>query len=126
MINVKKFVFDELKNNTTLSWYVSQRIYPQVAPLKSEWPLIVYNRVTPWKIDLKGIRNEYIQISIWWKSVNDNETMMGVISSMFNGLKKAPVKFCDVKWFDETFDKQTWTFWNHVTVHIKMFETGES
>jgi len=126
MINVKKFVFDKLKNNTTLSWYVSQRIYPNTAPLNSAWPLIVYNRVTQWKLDLKGIRNEYIQISIWWKSINDNEIMLGVISSIFNGLKKAPVKFCDVMWFDETFDKETWTFWNHVTVHIKMIEDGES
>lgn len=123
MINVKEFVYNKLVNNTTLSWYVWQRIYPQVAPQNSEWPLIVYNRVTWSKIDIKGIRNETMQISIWGKSISDNETMMGVITSMFNGLKEPPVKFVDIRWLDETFDKETWTFWNHVTIHVKLFET---
>lgn len=122
MINVKEFVYNELVNNTTLSWYVGARIYPNIAPLNSEWPLVVFNRLTGSKIDTKGIRNEVFQISVWGKGVNDNETIMGVITSQFNGLKKSPVKYCDIRWLDETFDKETWTFWNHVTVHIKLFE----
>lgn len=73
-------------------------------------------------MDLKGIRNEYIQVSVWWKKVNENESIMGVIASLFNGLKTPPVKHCDVQWVDESFDPETQTFWNHVTVHIKMIE----
>lgn len=123
MINVKEFVYNKLVNDTTLSWYVWNRIYPSVAPLNNEWPCIVYNRLAWSKIDTKGIRNEVIQISVWWKKVNDNETIMGVITSLFNGLKESPVKYCDIRWLDETFDKEAGAFWNHVTVHIKLFET---
>lgn len=47
---------------------------------------------------------------------------MGVIASLFNGLKTPPVKHCDVQNVDESFDPETQTFGNHVTVHIKMFD----
>ena len=124
MINVKEFIFNKLKNNSTLSSFVWDRIFPQVAPQNTEGPLGVFNRISSWKIDQKGIRNEYIQISTWGKQINTNETIMGVITSLFNGLKEPPVKYCDVQRLDETFDKETWTFWNHVTVHVKMFETN--
>lgn len=124
MINVKEFIYNKLVNNATLSWYVWDRIFPQVAPQNTEWPLVVFNRISSWKIDQKGIRNEYIQISTWGKQINTNETIMGVITSMFNGLKEPPIKYCDVQRLDETFDSQTQTFWNHVTVHVKMFETN--
>lgn len=75
-------------------------------------------------MDTKGIRNEYMQISVWWKKVNENETIMGVISSIFNWLKEPPVKSCDVQRFAESFDPDTQSFWNHVTVHVKMFDTS--
>jgi hypothetical protein len=47
---------------------------------------------------------------------------MGVIASLFNGLKEPPVKLCDVQRVDESFDPETQTFGNHVTVHIKIFD----
>lgn len=73
-------------------------------------------------MDQKGIRNEYFQVSVWGKSVAENENIMGVIASLFHNLKVAPVKHCDVQSLDESFDPETQTFWNHVTVHIKMFD----
>lgn len=123
MINVKEFVYNKLHGNATLTWLVGDRIYPQVMPQDNKvWPVVIYSRISPWKVDTKGIRNEYIQVSVWGKKINENEQIMGVISSTFNWLKEPPVKFCDVQRFDETFDQDTQTFWNHVTVHIKMFD----
>lgn len=122
MINVKKFIFDEMKNNTTLSWYVWDRIFPQVVPLNASFPSIVYNRIGSWKIDTKWIRNEYFQITTWGKSVSQNEAIMSAIISIFNWLKKTPVKYVDITRIDESFDSETQTFWNHVSIHIKLFE----
>lgn len=75
-------------------------------------------------MDAKGIRNEYFQVSVWWKSVAGNENIMGVIASLFHNLKIAPVKHCDVQSLDETYDPETQTFWNHVTVHVKMLDAS--
>jgi len=123
MINVKEFVYSKLHGNATLSWLVGDRIFPQTMPQSNKvWPVVIYSRISPWKLDTKGIRNEYFQISVWWKKVNDNETIMGVIASTFHLLKESPVKHCDVQRMDETFDQESQTFWNHVTVHIKMFD----
>jgi hypothetical protein len=122
MINVKKFIFDKLRNEQALSSYVWTRIYPQVAPLGSQWPLIVYNRITPGKLDLKGIRNEYFQISIWSKSSLENEQIVGVITWLFNWLKEKPVKHVDIQWVDESYDADTETYWNHVSIHIKLLD----
>lgn len=122
MINVKKFIFDKLKNEPTLSSYVWTRIYPWVAKLGSEFPLVVYNRITPGKIDLKWIRNEYFQISIWGKTVLENEQIMGVVISLFNGLKESPVKHVDIQWVDESFDWDTDAYWTHVSIHIKLLD----
>lgn len=123
MINVKEFVYSKLQSNATLTWLVGDRIYPQTMPQQNKvWPVVIYSRISPWKLDSKGIRNEYFQVSVWGKKVNDNETIMGVIASTFHLLKEAPVKHCDVQRVDETFDPETQTFGNHVTVHIKLFD----
>lgn len=123
MINVKKFVYDKLLANATLTWLVGSRIYPNIMPQDNkQWPIVIYARISPGKVDAKGIRNEYMQVSVWGKSVNENEQIMGVIASTFHWLKETPVKHCNVQQMDETFDKETQTFWNHVTVHVKMFD----
>lgn len=123
MINVKEFVYNKLKDSTTLTWYVWTNIFPNVMPQGNKtFPIVIFSRISSWKIDLKGIRNEYIQVSVWGKSIKDNEAIMGVISSIFNGLQESPVKHCDVQRFDETFDTETQTFGNHVTIHVKMFD----
>lgn len=125
MINVKEFVYSKLQWNATLTWLVGDRIFPWVMPQENKtWPIVIYSRISPWKVDLKGIRNEYIQVSVWWKKINENEQIMGVIASTFHWLKETPVKHCDVQRLDETFDQETQTFWNHVTVYIKMFDQG--
>ena len=123
MINVKQFVYDKLNTNVTLSWLVGDRIYPQIMPQDNKVrPIVIYSRISPWKMDLKGIRNEYFQVSVRWKKIVENEAIMGVVASSFNGLKEPPVKHCDIQRVDESFDPDTQTFGNHVTVHIKMFD----
>ncbi len=123
MINVKQFVYSKLHENATLSWFVGDRIFPSVMPKDVlVWPIVIYSRISQWKLDAKGIRNEYFQVSVWGKDINVNETIMGVIASTFHWLKVPPVKGCDVQALDESFDTDTQTFWNHVTVHIKMFD----
>lgn len=122
MINVKKFIYDELINEATLSWYVGNRIYPRVATLWTDYPLVVFNRVDASKIDVKWIRNEYYQISVWWKKELENEDIMHVITSHFNWLKKQPVKYVNIERIDETFDDSTKAYWIHITIHIKMIE----
>lgn len=49
-----------------------------------EWPVVIYSRISPGKMDLKGIRNEYFQVSVWGKKINENENIMGVIASLFH------------------------------------------
>jgi len=122
MVNVKKFIFDKLNADTILDWLVGDRIYTKIVPIEAESPLIVFNRIAPWKIDLKGIRNEYFQITCWWQNTNENESIMFQIVTIFNGLKEPPIKFSDVQRLDETFDKDSLNFGNHVTIHIKIFD----
>ena len=66
MIDVKKFVYDKLRENATLVSKVSDRIYPnRMSQGNKDWPIIIHSRIAPGKIDIKGIRNEYIQVSVW-------------------------------------------------------------
>jgi len=122
MINVKEFIYNELINNEELSELVWTRIYPSISPLNTAWPLILYNRVANSTIDTKGIRNDLFQISVWGKDININEMIMGATTTLFNGLKKPPVKYCYIKGINETFDKETWMFGLHITIHIKLFD----
>jgi len=122
MINLKEFLYSELTNDPTISSFISDRVFPQVAPNDVQEPFIVYNRIAPGKIDNKGIRNEYFQLSIWGKSQSENDSILWGVVDLFHGLKKSPVKHCDISQIDETFDWDTKMTWTHVTVHIKTLE----
>jgi hypothetical protein len=66
MINVKQFVYSKLHADATLSSLVGNRIFPQIMPQDNKvWPIVIYSRISPGKMDLKGIRNEYFQVSVW-------------------------------------------------------------
>ena len=121
MHNIKGFVYKQLKNNTDLYNYIWDRIYPSQAPLWTVKPLIVYNRVW-WNIDIKWIRIEVIQVSIWGDKITELEDIMHIIIPIFNNLKTPPIKSADIKQITETFDKDTKSYGIHIDIRIKLIE----
>lgn len=122
MINIKEFIYNKIKNNTEINWLVGGRIFAWMAPVGTVFPLIIYNRIWWSKIDLKWIRNEYFQISIWWSWLSENEIITFKVVKLFNGIKEWNVKITDIQRIDESFDNETKSYWIHLTIHFKIFD----
>lgn len=122
MINIKEFIYNKIKNNTEINWLVWWRIFAWMAPVGTGFPLIIYNRIWWSKIDLKWIRNEYFQISIWWSWLSENEIITFKVVKLFNGIKEWSVKITDIQRIDESFDNETKSYWIHLTIHLKIFD----
>lgn len=122
MINIKEFIYNKIKNNTEINWLVWGRIFAWMAPVGTGFPLIIYNRIWWSKIDLKWIRNEYFQISIWWSWLSENEIITFKVVKLFNGIKEWNVKITDIQRIDESFDNETKSYWIHLTIHLKIFD----
>jgi len=121
MINVAKFIYDELKNSIWVEYYVEDRIFHVVAPVKTKYPLITITNVTS-NIDLKGFRNELWQVSVFSKNPDTNEEIKGVIINKFFRLKKAPIKSVTIWQVVNRRNSTTWSFATHIELKIKILE----
>ena len=121
MINVAKFIYDELKNSTAVEYYVKDRIFHIVAPTKTEYPLITITNITS-NIDLKGFRNELWQVSVFSKNPDTNEEIKSVIINKFFRLKKAPIKSITIWQVVNRRNSTTWSFATHIELNVKVLE----
>lgn len=120
MVNILEFIYGELKLVSWLSTLVDEKIFYWKAPIKTTSPLLIYKEVSNAKINARGTRNDFIQVSIWWEDGLENENIKQLLVQHFHMLKKSPVKNVNVKNITPTFDKWTWMFWLHLTLHVKL------
>ena len=121
MINVAKFIYDELKNSIALEYYVQDRIFHIVAPVKTKYPLITITNISS-NIDLKGLRNELWQVSVFSKNPDTNEKIKSVIINKFFRLKKEPIKSVVIWQVINRRNSTTWSFATHIELKIKSLE----
>lgn len=121
MINIVKFIFDELKT-PAVEFYVQDRIFNKKAPVKTPYPLITLNAISDSKIDWMWRRDEVHQISIWGKDPDENEKLKNVIVSKFFKLKKAPITSATIRSINETKNNKTGSFGIHIRVKIVALE----
>ena len=99
-------------------YIINDKLFYWKSPIKTKWPLLIYKEISPAKIDFKGKRNEFMQISVWWKDGLEIENIKQLLVKHFHMLKKSPVKNVSVRAINNTFDKETNMFWKHLTIHI--------
>ena len=122
MIDIAKFIYEELQNSIALEYYVQDRIFHAKAPVKTKYPLIVVTNISA-NIDLKGFRNELWQVSVYSKNPDTNEEIKDVIINNFFRLKKAPIKSVTIWNIVNRTNNQTWSYAKHVELRIKALET---
>jgi len=122
MVDLLEFIYDELLLVDWLNDFVWTRIsYGKSDAENVQSPLVIYKEISNAKIDFKGTRNDYFQISIWWKSGLENDKIKALLVKHFHMLKKAPVKNVNVKIINNTpYNKELWMYWTHLTIHIKL------
>lgn len=123
MINTVEKIYDKLKNNQDIVSHVWNRIYSSIAPVWVLLPVIIVSSIYS-RIDLKNLRNEIFQISVWWKSQLDNENIKNIIVKNFHWLKDTSFKSCYVQQIDESTDPETQTVGKHITLKLKILENN--
>lgn len=122
MIDIAKFVYEELQTSIWLEFYVQDRIFHAKAPVKTKYPLIVVTNISA-NIDLKGFRNELWQVSVYSKNTDTNEEIKAVIINKFFRLKKAPIKSVTIWNITDRRNNQTSSYAKHIELRIKALET---
>lgn len=120
MKNVLEFIYAEFSEIAWLGDYVWDKIFYWKSPVGTQWPMIIYKDISDAKINFIGTRNDFIQISVWWKDWIENDNIKGLLIQHFHMLKKSPVKNVNVKKINNSFDKETQMFWKHLTIHVKL------
>lgn len=122
--NTRKIIYDRLKNDSDMNSFVSGRIFPNVVPKDSAFPAVIYQRITPAKIDFKWLVNEYWQISVWDKKENlqNLDLISKRIIQLFNWAKITDTKSSVVKSINETYNPETGRIGIHASIHIKVLD----
>jgi len=122
MINIAKFIYEELKNSIAVEYYVQDRIFHAKAPVKTLYPLLTITSISS-NIDLKWFRNELWQVSVFSKNPDTNEEIKDVIINKFFRLKKAPIKSITIGNIVDRRNNKTWSYAKHIELKIKALET---
>lgn len=123
MINIKKFIYDELNSLENLKKKVSEKIFNAKAPVKTTLPFVSINNISDAKINHFWKRVELHQISVWSKDPDELEELKNIIVNKFFKLKKSPIEICNIDSINETENKESEIFGIHIRIKIVALET---
>lgn len=125
-VNVWKIIYDRIKDDADMTSFVSDRIFPRVVPRGSAFPAVIYQRITGTKVDLKGLLNEYRQVSVWG-DIQDSATLELIsrrIVQLFHGVLIIGTKWVVVEGINETHNPDTNRIGIHVSIHLKVLDVN--
>lgn len=118
MINIKKFIYDEIVSIPELKNFLWEKIYNKNWPVNTTFPFLTINNVSDVKINWFWKRTELHQISVWGKDPDELEELKNIIVNKFFKLKKSPIEICNIASINETEDKNIWCFGIHIRIKI--------
>ncbi len=90
-MTIEKALFDYMSNHASIAGQVSDRIYPDVAPENTDYPLITFTVIAESHVHhmegASGLVNPSIQIDVWATKVSDRAITSEAIRGAMDGFR---------------------------------------
>lgn len=129
MIDLKKAIYDTLRNSAELSTLVGDEIHTWADgkdirdDFSLKFPQVTYQRIGIMNIQRIWVRSERYQISAWAETQKDADIVSRTVVEIMN--RTGPVasyKSCNLTAVWESYDPETKTFWVHTDFQIVVYD----